>query len=479
MIDACDRCAFALEPEDLRCALCGKATAAPHAPVVTKARAEVLRCVGCGAAVTYSVEHAAPRCAFCNATMKLEAIVDPVDQANALVPFAVDPATAQASLKAWLGSRGFFRPSDLATASTVEDLRPIWWPAWVFDVSAEVCWTADSNAGARRARWAPHSGQCVMDFANIVLTASRGLTDEECRALIPAYDLDRVVGVEEGERAGPDGSLLERFDVQRSAARRRIVEAIEDTAVARVQATQVPGGTYRNVRAAVMLEGLTTDRYALPAYVLAYRYGKKLYRVVIHGQDPARIVGTSPLSWLRVAGVALAVALLVAIVVVPLLGESPPPPETSPDYNPPPTAPAPAFPAAPTAPTPRIDRTDARCFVIEASANSAGTSAVFARRHLQGGGPTWEAIMHRVMVRRLTVTDANVEATADAPRFGSHFAVRLGRKATWVLLDDEGDAATVCAGDPGVRDLLRAEYDRLNGSASALRRLLGHGDDIE
>ncbi len=476
MIDSCDRCAFALEPEDLRCALCGKATTAPPAPVVTKARAEIMRCVGCGAAVTYSAEDAAPRCAFCNATMKLEAIVDPIDQANALVPFAVDPATAQASLKAWLGSRGFFRPSDLATASTIEDLRAVWWPAWVFDVSAEVCWTADSNAGARRSYWAPHSGRCRMDFANIVLTASRGLTDEECHALIPAYDLNRVVGVEEGERSGPDGSVLERFDVQRSAARRRIVEAIEATAVVRVQTTQVPGSSFRKVRASVMLEGLTTDRYALPAYVLAYRYGKQLYRVVIHGQDPARIVGTSPLSWLRVAGVALGVALLIAIVLIPLLAERPPTPQTTPDYNPPPAAPAPAYTPAPTAPTPR---TDGRCFVIEASANSTGTSHVFARRHLQGGGPTWEAIMRRVVTRRLTVVTVDATPTADAPQFGRHFAVRQGRKSTWVLLDDEGDAATVCAGDAGVRDLLRAEYERLNGSASALRRMVGHGDDIE
>jgi hypothetical protein len=51
--------------------------------------------------------------------------------------------------------------------------------------------------------------------------------------------------------------------------------------------------------------------------VLAYRYGKKLYRVVVHGQDTACVLGEKPLSKLRVAlAVLAAVVLIVAVALL-------------------------------------------------------------------------------------------------------------------------------------------------------------------
>jgi hypothetical protein len=67
----------------------------------------------------------------------------------------------------------------------------------------------------------------------------------------------------------------------------------------------------------VVLSGLETSHYALPAYVLAYRYKKKLYRVVVHGQDTRCVLGEKPISWAKVAVtvlVALAVLVLVALM---------------------------------------------------------------------------------------------------------------------------------------------------------------------
>ena len=51
----------------------------------------------------------------------------------------------------------WYRPSDLATASTLDQLRPIWWASWIFDANALVSWTADSDHGNRRSSWAPPS----------------------------------------------------------------------------------------------------------------------------------------------------------------------------------------------------------------------------------------------------------------------------------------------------------------------------------
>lgn len=308
----CRRCETPLEPGDLRCAICSLPTPERHA-ARTEVAAEVLRCGECGAAVSYDVAAQAPRCAFCGSVMHLERPEDPLEEAEGYLPFRVDHRTAQEALRAWLATRGFFRPSDLASASTVESLRPLWWVGWIFDCEALVSWAADSNQGGHNADWAPWAGQSPLTLANVLVSASRGLTDAETRALAPRFDLSTVAHAPHAM----DGATIERFDVQRSAARRILASAIEATAAAHAQ-SWIPGTRYRNLKTAVLLRRLTTRRLALPSHVLAYRYGGKLFRVVVHGQDASCIVGESPISIgkvLLVIALSLgAIALLIAIL---------------------------------------------------------------------------------------------------------------------------------------------------------------------
>ena len=56
--------------------------------------------------------------------MHLERSEDPIEEAQAFLPFRVDPSTAHAALKAWLGTRGFFSPSDLKSAATLTTAAP-------------------------------------------------------------------------------------------------------------------------------------------------------------------------------------------------------------------------------------------------------------------------------------------------------------------------------------------------------------------
>ncbi|MBI4704563.1 MAG: zinc ribbon domain-containing protein [Deltaproteobacteria bacterium] len=317
----CLRCRGPLEPGDLRCAICGLACPAPSGPAVQRS-VQILRCTQCGAAVSYSAEAQAPLCRFCASVMRIEQPVDPVDQADWILPFAVAPELAQAALRQWLGSLGFFRPGDLATSATLAGLHPIWWAAWIVDASALVSWTADSNAGAQRAAWAPHAGQAHLPLRGLLVSASRGLGPDEAARLAPCFQLGSAlpVGQQPAERIGPAGAVLEQFDVQRSAARRTIVEAILATAAAALQQGAIPGSSFRNVHVAALLEDMQTRRVALPTYVLAYRYGGGLYRAIVHGQDARCVLGKAPLSvakiLLVVAAVLLAIVALVGALVV-------------------------------------------------------------------------------------------------------------------------------------------------------------------
>ena len=126
--------------------------------------------------------------------------------------------------------------------------------------------------------------------------------------LLPSYDL---TSFEAPAATGTDGTV-ERFDVPRSAARARLVEAVERLAHRRIGERHLPGTRFRNLATSTVLRGLDARRAAFPAWVLAYRYRKKLYRAVLSGQDASCLEGEAPYSALRIAAVIGAAALLLA-----------------------------------------------------------------------------------------------------------------------------------------------------------------------
>lgn len=307
----CSRCESPLEIEDLRCAVCALPT-----PVLQPGEtpdevvAQILRCHGCGAAVRYSAEVQAPQCDFCKSVLEVETPEDPIEQAESYVDFAITEEQARAALKGWLGTMGFFRPSDLQSTAVVQGLKPLWWVGWMFDAEASVCWAADSNAGSGRSAWAPHSGRFEMEVDNVVVPASVGLSAKECRTLVPRYDMNRT----SPEPRAHSGATVEQFSVQRSAARKLISEALERVATARAR-PHIPGSSVRNVHVSVLPSRLSTRHFAFPAFVLAYRYRDKLYRAVVHGQDPGCVIGDAPLSWAKIGAVVFAVLAVIGIVV--------------------------------------------------------------------------------------------------------------------------------------------------------------------
>jgi hypothetical protein len=314
----CRRCESPVEIDDLRCPVCRHAAPDLARPDRAETSVEILRCDACGASVSYDVRAQAPKCAFCGSRTRVEVPEDPIEQTELFVPFTVGRAEAESAYRRWLSGLGWFRPRDLLAASSLESVKPLWWVGWVFDSDAVVTWTADSNVGTRRADWAPHSGETKLDYRNVVVSASRGLTSEETEHLVSSYDIGTARREPEG---GGDAAVIERFDVLRSSARGQVMAMIERIAEQRLKEGHIPGSRFRNLHVSVLLRRLVRRRFAFPSYVLAYRYKGTLYRTVLSGQDEKRILGTAPHSTARIllaifGGVACLAFLLMVLVMI-------------------------------------------------------------------------------------------------------------------------------------------------------------------
>ncbi|MFP2928446.1 zinc ribbon domain-containing protein [Pyxidicoccus sp. 3LG] len=237
---------------------------------------------------------------------------DPVEQAEAWLPFTVDPEAARGALMGFLGKGGFFRPSGLARDAALESLRPMWWPAWSFRAGVDVSWTADSDAGSGRSDWGAARGTHALRVrrhprAGLARAEAEGVRG--ARAPLPARN-----GGGGAARAGGGARRALRGDALRGAPHRA---GGGGAAVERaLQQGVIPGRRFRNVRVAVALSSLHTRRLALPVYVLAYRYEDKPYRVLVHGQEVRVVFGEAPISGWRVAAVVAGVLILVLAVLL-------------------------------------------------------------------------------------------------------------------------------------------------------------------
>ena len=308
----CSRCETPLEAGDLRCSICGQAAPSNRAATTTT-EVTILRCKGCGASMKYDPNLKVPACAFCDSRVEIETITDPMEQTEGYLAFTISPDQAEDALQRWLRALGWFRPSDLSSASRLTELQALWWPAWIFDTRAKITWAADSNFDSRRSSWAPHSGTTHVNFERIVASASRGLSLQEVDAIVGGLQYRDV----HKDPVGVKNATVERFEIQRSQARQQIASILHSMSKKHVEDREIPGTRFRNVHLSVVVEALVTQRLSLPAYVLAYRYRGRLYRVVICGQHTEYLIGKAPYSTIKIVfAMLIPVALLLMVLLL-------------------------------------------------------------------------------------------------------------------------------------------------------------------
>lgn len=110
---------------------------------------------------------------------------------------------------------------------------------------------------------------------------------------------------------------------------------------------------------------------------------------------------------------------------------------------------------------------------------SAAASALFKSRGLQGGGPTWLAVLDVVVRRHATVVGPWTTFPFPMAGLGAASAVRYRDADTWIVTDDEASGVRFCAGDAALFAAVSTELDRLNADLPELTRALDQATNLE
>lgn len=288
------------------------------------------RCTNCGAEVAFA-EHARSReCCFCGSPQVLEeGSLRRTLRPESLIPLDVGRATVEAKFREWVRSR-WFAPSAL---SRTREFRAVgvYVPFWTFDCRADSQWSADAGfyyyvpvtrvvmvngrpttrvTMERRVRWEPAAGSRADTYDDWLLHASRGIP-AGLSAKLGRYDLARLVPYKPEYLAGWSA---EEYAVGVDDACNSFVELVQAEQRRRCSG-DVPGDTQRNLQVRTHIQDVYFKHVLLPVWSLTYQWKGKPHAVLIHGQT-GQVVGQAPVSWLKIALLALSVLAGIALVAI-------------------------------------------------------------------------------------------------------------------------------------------------------------------
>ncbi len=282
-------------------------------------------CTSCGAQVDLGLDTHATECPFCASPMVTDTGTHRQIKPRALLPFALNEATARRAMTDWLG-RLWFAPSGLQDyARKGRRMQGIYVPYWTFDADTKSAYQGERGTvyyevqtvvqnGKRqqvqvpKIRWRAVSGRVARFFDDVLVLASTALPKRFTDALEP-WDLAAL------EPYAPEylaGFRAEGYSVDLEAG---FVEARAhmDAVIARDVRFDIGGDRQRIHDIQTEVSAVTFKHILLPVWLAAYKYRGQTYRFVVNGRT-GRVQGERPWSTWKIALAVALGALLAGII---------------------------------------------------------------------------------------------------------------------------------------------------------------------
>jgi len=285
-----------------------------------------ITCQSCGAAMVIEPELRTARCPYCDSP----SVVDRPETADRpdpafVIGFAVDRNRATARMREFIARRKM-APFGLKD-KTADRVYGVYLPNYIYSATAASRFSAniaeeyesvgvhsDSDGSVsvgkkRKTEYYGLQGVHTTSLGDIVVTASRGISNAEIEAIEPfepeglrRYSAAMISGWISEE---PTLTREETLDLARAEARSKVTELLRRF---------MPGDGYSNLRQRTALHEESIDLTLLPVWVFAIRHSeqKPPIRVLVNGQTGA-VGGTIPISWGKIAIIAAIVSGLLAL----------------------------------------------------------------------------------------------------------------------------------------------------------------------
>lgn len=315
MIYKCVNCGgnVVFDPQSghMKCLSCGGSDCEQSIPSETP-----MICPSCGSQITYRNEYgSAGKCPACGTFLIRDDFVVYPYGPDMILPFKFSKHLAEEKLKEEFGKK-LFLPADFLSTKTLEKLRGVYVPFWIYDFDSNVDYTAIGTkvrtwtSGDRRYTETSYFDvyrKLHIKYNGIPVDASVEMPDGIMDLMEP-YGYDALLKHDNKFMSGFEAEVYNYTPDQLSG---RAVKKINDTSMewAKSEASGYNSLLTKNMNANNQLLG---NKFALmPVWIYEYRYKGQNYMFYVNGQT-GKCVGTPPRSVSRAIGLTAAFAASVA-----------------------------------------------------------------------------------------------------------------------------------------------------------------------
>ncbi len=277
-----------------------------------------VQCQDCGALLHLAPHQRTTTCFFCRSPSIVSRPGDPRRPTPRFaLPFVLPPELAYARARRWQRSLNWFSSSELRHA-TITDLQPIYAPCFLYSAIAysnyavsigEAYGDKSGFLTNDNADWLPLQGLHAAFVRDVVVSASRGLSNAELSQLEP-YDLRAL------HRYTP--ALISGWPAEDPSVEPELMWALaRDEArqdIARRLHQFMPGDGYHGLQFQTELRHEVLEPVLLPLWVLPVRlsHSGRPVRLLVNGQT-GKVYGPKRVSEVRVMVVIFALGFLVLL----------------------------------------------------------------------------------------------------------------------------------------------------------------------
>ena len=304
------------------------------------ANALEVQCQSCGATVTFTPPEVARQCDFCGVQIVAQPkSADPILAPEGVLPFCITQPQASAGLRTWIASR-WFAPSGLKHFAQPDAIHGVYLPFWTYDTNTTSHYTGERGEHyyvtesytdtdsqgkqvtrtrqVRHTRWHSAAGTVTRWFDDILVPATTSLALNRLEALNP-WDLTELRPY---DPAFLSGFKAQRYQVDLAQGFERVKLVTANVIQGDVR-RDIGGDEQRVHNVATHYSGITFKHLLLPVYAGAYRFGGKVYQIVVNGRT-GEIQGDRPYSIFKITLFVLTILfiLLIVVLVLSLMGDT-------------------------------------------------------------------------------------------------------------------------------------------------------------
>lgn len=280
---------------------------------VDQEQVTVVKCPSCAAETTLAPNLSSDMCAFCGTNIVVQDEIQHKQiKPASMLPFKIEDKQAYQNFKRWI-KKLWFAPNDIKKYARIQGrLQGMYLPFWTYDTNTSCKYTGargeyyyetqtytDSNGKTqtrtvRKTRWYPASGTVHNTFDDILIVGTTSLPKKYLEKLEP-WDLENLVNYDDRFLSGFKTetyhvNLKDGFD----DAKNKMVPAIKQTI-----RSHIGGDTQRIYTMKTQYNDITFKHILLPAWISAYKYKKKVYRIMINART-GEVQGERPWSWIKI-----------------------------------------------------------------------------------------------------------------------------------------------------------------------------------